>query len=219
MGLDIIAFRKIHGVLDEDMELDEYQEPVDEENFVGLGATAKWQEETFPGRGDKLVDAPYNYYTFEDETSMRAGSYWGYHLWKSELKEFSDYLTAGELPVSVSHHLPYECPACGYADEPMEETDHGTLQCFDCDLEFLSGGWDYPGAFNEMIYFYDCEGVIGPETCKKLYNDFADNRFLVEGWAQVYIQDPETAAWFVEKYDQWTEMYEYGADEGAVLFC
>lgn len=73
--------------------------------------------------------------------------------------------------------------------------------------------------FEELIEFSDCEGLIGSFVSEKLYHDFADNRQLLDDFADGYFSDNENRDWFVEKYDEWTEMFDLARDNGAVEFC
>jgi hypothetical protein len=70
------------------------------------------------------------------------------------------------------------------------------------------------GPFWEVICFSDCEGVIGAKTCAKLAKDFAE----WDARAKQYGDALDQPNWFYEKYKEWREAFEMGADDGAVDF-
>ncbi|MDQ0494039.1 hypothetical protein [Paenibacillus brasilensis] len=69
-------------------------------------------------------------------------------------------------------------------------------------------------AFQELIEFSDCEGVIGPVVSAKLANDFTD----YEERARKYADTFERGEWWIEKYQEWKEAFRLAADGGAVNF-
>lgn len=69
-------------------------------------------------------------------------------------------------------------------------------------------------AFQELINFTDCEGVIGPEVAAKLAKDFAAHQDRAEKFATT-IADGE---WFISRYSEWRKAFEMAADGGAVDF-
>ncbi len=157
MGLDITAYKKLKMV--ENPQIDEYGELVNWETEWTPGASMKWSEKHFSGRGNG-VD-PDAAYTYEDEFGFRAGSYSGYGLWRSQLEQFK-----GDV------------------------------------------------AFQELIDFADNEGVIGPFVSKKLFEDFKK----YEAEAAEYAKTLEDGQWFMKKYMDWKNAFEYASDEGAVDF-
>lgn len=70
-------------------------------------------------------------------------------------------------------------------------------------------GCPQPGPFVELINFSDCEGTIGPETSKKLAQDFSDFQ---------HIADAHDDEWFIDRYNLWRKAFEMAADNGAVEF-
>ena len=71
--------------------------------------------------------------------------------------------------------------------------------------------------FVELIDFADNEGVIGPETSKKLYKDFKDNLKR----AMEYKPDPDVddmSEWFIVKYKVWMKAFELASANGCVQF-
>ena len=69
-----------------------------------------------------------------------------------------------------------------------------------------SEGKDYP--FRDLINFSDCEGVIGPDTCKKLLTDFIAHDEKAK----------ELGDYFYEQYQKWTKAMDLGSNNGAVQF-
>lgn len=92
MGLDITAMKKLRIV--ENPELDEDGYPEDWSQWKP-GAGMEWSEEAFPGRGEG-VD-PNTVYEYESAFEFRAGSYFGYGAWRSELEKFKGNIAFQEL--------------------------------------------------------------------------------------------------------------------------
>lgn len=71
--------------------------------------------------------------------------------------------------------------------------------------------WDNPkpGPFFELVNFSDCEGVIGPDTSRKLAKDFADFYEKAKALGDEY---------FFQKYEEWKAAFEFASDSGAVCF-
>jgi hypothetical protein len=65
------------------------------------------------------------------------------------------------------------------------------------------------GPFYELINFSDCEGVIGPDTSKKLAEDFA----TFERMAGLHEDE-----WFRSKYQDWKKAFEFASENGCVDF-
>lgn len=66
-----------------------------------------------------------------------------------------------------------------------------------------------PGPFYELINFSDCEGVIGPETSKKLAEDFATFGHVASLHEDEY---------FRAKYQDWKKAFEFASENGCVDF-
>lgn len=66
------------------------------------------------------------------------------------------------------------------------------------------------GDFFELINFSDCEGVIGPTTAGKLFNDFKKHRDAYH---------LENNAWDAENYDLWMKAMEFASNDGMLIFC
>jgi len=71
--------------------------------------------------------------------------------------------------------------------------------------------------FYEILNFSDCEGIIGPEICKKLYEDFVnfDNKAKTYSKAnnQYYLNNN-----FYDLYLKFKEAFKVTSDNGIVSF-
>ena len=113
---------------------------------------------------------------------FRAGSYSGYNHWREKLAEIAGY--------------------------PSIETDRfgSGLKEMRHDAGAREAG---SGPFYELIWFSDCEGIIGPITSAKLARDFADFQAKADAVEDDYWR---------EKYGKWRQAFEMAAEEGAVDF-
>ena len=68
-------------------------------------------------------------------------------------------------------------------------------------------------AFQELIDFADNEGVIGSVLAQKLYDDFKNNHKDAIEYSKVINDD-----WFIRKYEDWMEAFNYARQNGAVNF-
>ena len=64
--------------------------------------------------------------------------------------------------------------------------------------------------FYRLINFSDCEGIIGPEECKKLDKNFRDY--------QEAFSNSSANEWHKEKYNEWLKAFGLAADNGFVEF-
>lgn len=76
--------------------------------------------------------------------------------------------------------------------------------------------WENPSKFKnepffELIFFSDCEGAIGPETSRKLAQDFENHLDSVKSF--------ELGEWWLARYDDWHAAFRNAAQEGFVIFC
>ncbi|OMF32348.1 hypothetical protein [Paenibacillus peoriae] len=108
-----------------------------------------------------------------------------------------------------------------------EGVDFDTVYSFDESYGFRAGSYSgynwwreklagFAGkvAFQELIEFSDCEGVIGPVVSAKLAKDFE----TYEEQAKQYSSTIEAGEWWFEKYQTWKMAFEMAADGGAVDF-
>ena len=79
--------------------------------------------------------------------------------------------------------------------------------------------------FGELINFSDADGVIGPVSAEKLYNDFVNlEEDVMAQLDRYYLKfedfevDGETYHWFKHKYNDWKEAFRIASDNGAVIF-
>lgn len=82
--------------------------------------------------------------------------------------------------------------------------------------------WNHPenfkeGPFFNLINFSDCEGVIGTETCKALYQDFLHHYPAAVAYASRLPEDFGGEYW-LDKYKEWMEAFELASNDGCVDF-
>lgn len=65
--------------------------------------------------------------------------------------------------------------------------------------------------FYELINFSDAEGTLGTEVAKKLLNDFETH---LPKMIEVHGLD----SYFVNKYQEWIDMFKLASDDGVVIF-
>jgi len=65
--------------------------------------------------------------------------------------------------------------------------------------------------FFELLNFSDCEGTIGPEAAKDLYEDFLKYR-------TAFISKQRGDEYAIERYDNWTEACRLASDGGLISF-
>lgn len=111
-------------------------------------------------------------------------------------------------------------PESGY---PLEADAYYS---FDDEFSFRAGSYSYYNkwrddlelfkgdcAFQELINFSDCEGVIGALVAEKLYYDFKDN------YEEAVKYSENLSESWLEKYKDWMHALEFAKDNGAILFC
>lgn len=93
MGLDINAYKGLRKV-----ENPKFGSDGELENWESQwlpGASMKWSESVWPGKG-KPID-PDTVYEYEDCFEFRAGSYSGYNRWRDDLEKFKGDVAFQEL--------------------------------------------------------------------------------------------------------------------------
>lgn len=133
----------------------------------------------FPGRCN-LADN--GIYTAEANFCFCAGSYGWYNRWRDELARIA-----------------------GYPAKQVDRYGSGRIETRYDQSAFEADG----GPFWELIWFSDCEGIIGSEIAKKLHNDFIEFQAKADA-------SPELG--FRERYANWRKAFELAADDGAVEF-
>ena len=140
----------------------------------------------FPGREEGVEHRAC--YRAEQRSGFRAGSYSGYNAWREMLAKMA-----------------------GYPALPVDRYGTGNID-FRHDAGAHAAG---SGPFFEMIWFTDCEGVIGPVVSRKLAEDFRQwdekaQQFsaAIDGWS----------GHFYRLYLEWKIAFEMAADDGAVSF-
>jgi hypothetical protein len=119
-------------------------------------------------------------YSAEDSFGFRAGSYGSYNRWRDELAKLSGW--------PLSSYEQYGKNWESYSASAWKVTS---------------------GSFWEIINFSDCEGVIGPETSKKLAADLAafDDAAKASDYPNFY-----------HIYSEFRKAFEMASDNGAVRF-
>lgn len=120
-------------------------------------------------------------YRYESTFDFRVGSYTGYNYWRNELAKLA-----------------------GYEQTPYKSFNGET------ELRYDATVWNgKKGAFWELIYFSDAEGVIGPVVCKRVYKDFHQ----YEAAASKYLDE-----YFRTSYQDWMRAFSMCANDGAIVF-
>ena len=73
-----------------------------------------------------------------------------------------------------------------------------------------------PGPFVELINFADNEGVIGPETSKKLYQDFTDH--FRDALKAIEKTPADDGFWYMTNYINFASAFDHASCKGAVCF-
>jgi hypothetical protein len=76
---------------------------------------------------------------------------------------------------------------------------------------------DTEAPFYPLINMSDCEGAIGPNTCQRLYTDFAEREAVTLGRAKSLLPADEYL-WFEERYRAFKEAFAFAAGTGFVRF-
>ena len=71
------------------------------------------------------------------------------------------------------------------------------------------------GPFIELINFTDCDGIIGPEMCKKLHKDFIDNKDTIDNRQDV---GDDLEEYFERLYLEWCKAFEFASQDGCLVF-
>lgn len=181
MGLDVTAYRKLKRL---DVLFNEDGEPVNPQTREALDYDdyfRPYASPHFPRHAADLVHK--GAYAFEEAAHVWSGGYGRYNGWREQLAQLAGYTPA------VYERIP------GYA--PSRE------------LSYVEGAFKAgAGPFYELVYFTDCDGVIGPAVCAKLARDFAE-------WDE---RAKALGDGFYTSYRQWREGFELAADGGAVHF-
>jgi len=129
------------------------------------------------------------YYTHSGEyLTFRAGSYSSYGNWRKMLSEMLGYPEIEKLWESIRREI-----SLG---------------------EVLPEGSNVDIPFIELIYFSDCEGVIGSKVSTKLYNDFVSNRES----AVKFSESKKNSDW-LSLYDDFLKAFKIASNNGCVQFC
>jgi hypothetical protein len=119
-------------------------------------------------------------YRYASVFEFRAGSYSGYTYWRNELAKLA-----------------------GYKATPFKLAGKVELR-YDATVWTLK-----KGPFWELIDFSDAEGVIGPQSCKRIHADFVQ-------FKDAAARHPDPA--FRSSYDTWFKAVTKCANNGALVF-
>jgi len=124
--------------------------------------------------------------TDESESdSFHVGSCSGYGVWRKNLLEMLGYISMQDV---------------------FNDFDTNIRKI---KLDEINSGEKYVAkSFYEIIIFSDCEGVIGPEISKKLYEDFVE-------FDKVAISQGD---YFYDIYSKFKEAFRVASDNGLVCF-
>jgi hypothetical protein len=84
--------------------------------------------------------------------------------------------------------------------------------------------WNNTGEYKnspmfEMINFSDCEGILGTGVCKKLHPQFVENRERFGNYLMRELSyDGVAIDWEMRTYDDFTEAFRLGAENGIVVY-
>ena len=182
MGLDITAYRgltKANGSEAFD-ERGEVKEDEGWERFYLNG--------DFPGRADEIDDGCA--YKSEASAHMLGYSYSTHSRFRNELAKLAGYPKAEPSNDGEAFDRVYE-----------ESYPYATAASAYDGMEAMP--------FYELVYFSDCEGVIGTTVSAKLARDFAAFQEKADAHHDEY---------FRAKYSQWRKAFEMASDRGAVVF-
>lgn len=124
-----------------------------------------------------------------DSSSFGAGSYSGYNMWRNQLAIMAGYESADNV----------------WNDNSFDPGNVRLLK-----LKKLNNEEIRIKPFYELIYFSDCEGLIGPEISAKLYRDFVD----FDDKAKNFSKD----TYFYSRYKNFKEAFRVASDGVLVNF-
>lgn len=195
MGLDITAYKNIEKVevIEHEISNEDYTDiEIEVLNNAKTSVFKVYELSYFKEHLGSLEEN--SYYVYEDDFDMRAGSYSGYGNWRNELARVVCKVHNIE-PINVD---PYK-----------KHDDNGR------DRTFSETIWNLPSDTTIPLYkfinFSDCEGFIGTEYCKIIYQELLDieNNFKEENSNNEY---------FIRKFDEWLIAFEYGSENGCIQF-
>ena len=120
-------------------------------------------------------------YHSDESFRFDAGTYSGYGRWREALAKIAGYSltkTKNQLGIITESH------AAAVWENPVD------------------------GPFMELIFFSDCEGVIGDKVAKKLSDDFVEYDDLAI----------EAGEEFYDLYKKWKQAFGFASESGCVVF-
>jgi hypothetical protein len=185
MGLDIAYFSNIRKVkLDDEDEDDVYNHDLhtqDNDFIYQLGSL-------------KRLSA-YDTTSDSEIGRVRMGAYSTYNNWRNQLAIIAGYGSAQ----NVWNDEDFDPMATKFYN--LRYLKLKKLKDPDFQVEIIK-------PFYPLINFTDCDGVIGPEICKSLYQDFV----------YFYEKAKQEGGYFYEKYEELMEAFRVASQKGAVVY-
>jgi hypothetical protein len=145
--------------------------------------------------GSLKVGALYKLTPESKSDGFRAGSYGGYSQWRGNLAKIAGYESDESVWKDFNRELRYV---------KLKKIENHKIEM---------------KPFYELIFFSDCEGVIGPEICKKLYQDFVNFEDKVKyEYSWPFWDFEDSFFYFYELYIKWREAFRVASDNGLVSF-
>lgn len=148
-----------------------------------------------------------------------------YYLWEmrkavylpSSFKKLGEIFPGRELPFK------YDGSVYGYSD--LIEYRIGSYSTYNWFRKLIEHYVDmhsneFPSLenFKLLTDFSDCEGLIGTDACKSLFNIFSIHKHGFDVWITGVLQ-PADYSWAMTIYEKFKDAFEFASDGGAVEFC
>lgn len=186
MGLDITYYSNIREVVDSDP---------DDDDYPWSSAIYTHDLGFYYQLGSLKLLTPYES-TPESEIGHISIGYSSYNQWRRELSILAGYESDKHVwsDTFFNPHVKYET---------LRKRKLKNLKNENCKIKEVK-------PFYELINFSDCEGVIGPEVSKKLYQDFVN--------FENKIRNCNMDSYFNNKYKEFKEAFRVASKNGAVSF-
>lgn len=212
MGLGITAYKNIvpfngeyHSEKDQILNLDTGETLNSDEFFTAYLAP------DFPTRAPDIQDRAH--YLFSKHFSFYAGTYREYNDWREQLAKLAGYPAVEkepEKPQVQPKPSSWFNKVIDFFAPPRPSSDPvATNTPLPPSYAHSRGAWQATtGPFWELIYFTDCEGILGCEVSQKLLQDFLDYD----------TQAQQLSPFFYELYGYWKQAFACAAEQGVVVF-
>lgn len=105
----------------------------------------------------------------------------------------------------------YSFRAGSYSGYNFWRSELAKFAGYNSDIDFWENATN-DTIFNELINFSDCEGLIGPKTSARLYQDFQINYEQ----ARIFVSE---CNYFMENYEEFMKAFQMASNNGFVRFC